>query len=200
MNILNRTLAIAALLGLVVVLSLAILDPMASLASLSYALGSLEAFVAANVYVYWGVAGSLLLGAIVLLVLELRRPKRLTAIVLQAGDGVAELTTESVSRSLEYHIGRVPGVNQVRPVVESRGRSVRVALELVTDPLMDIPAKSEEVIQLTRELVEGKLGLKLAPKGLHLSIRQAPYAKENGPTATRTDVSDEPVAQGSALA
>ena len=181
MNVFNRVLVVVLSLGLIVFLTLALWRPGASLATLdSLVRGAQPLTVAPGLYIAWVALGVLLLLAVLLIVLELRRPQRLTVKVRQAGGGVVELTTESVCRSLEYHIGQVPGVTQVKLAVISKGASVQVLLDLETDPLMDVPAKSEEVIQLTRELIEGKLGLKMAAGGLRVNVRQAPYRQGSG--------------------
>jgi hypothetical protein len=173
MNTFNRVLVIPLLLGLVVVLTVGLLQPAASLAALGRGVASVEAFAATHYYGYLLVACGALVLAVVLLFLELRRPQRTTVKLQRVSGSVVELTTESVARGLEYHIGQVPGVVAVRPRVVSTGNAVRVALELETDPALDVAAKSEEIVQLAREIIEGKLGLKLAK--VSASIRQAAY-------------------------
>jgi hypothetical protein len=188
MNVFNRVLVVLLLLGWIGALIASLVLPGASIATLRYALDWWAQAVTTvpGIYIHWVVAAGLLIVAVVLLVLEIRRPRRLTVKLRQATGGIVELSTESVARSLEYHIAQVPGVTQVRPLVTSRGKTVRVALALETDPLVDVPAKSEEIIQLTRELVEGKLGLKLDRNGLVINVRQATYSQGSGvamPTA-----------------
>lgn len=183
MNVFNRVIVIISLLGLVALLVVSAVLPAPCIAWLqAVAAGADALMVPPGVYIRLGVTAALLVLAIILLVLELRRPQHLTVRVRQAGGGTVELGTESVARSLEYHVGQIPGVAKVRPVVVSRGSSVKVALDLELDPLADLRAKSEEVIQLARDLVEGKLGLKLSSGGLRVNVRQAPYGQvEMGP-------------------
>ncbi len=198
MNVLNRVLVVVFLLGLTALLVVGVLQPYASLATLSYTADAAQTLLAPpGLYIWWAVAAVLAIVAILLLVLELRRPRRLTVKVQQTG-GVVELTTESVCRSLEYHLAQVPGVMQVRPVVASKGTSVQILLELETDPLLDVPAKSEEVIQLTHELIEGKLGLKMAPGGLRVNVRQAAYS-QSGAISARPAIERPDVPEGSPL-
>ena len=183
MNIFNRVFAIVFLLGLIGALALAIFQPMASLGALRVGLDNLQGFMVANLFIYWTVAGLLLFLALLVLFLEMRRPRRLTVQVQQASGGIVELSTESVAKSLEYHVGQVPGVNRITPEVVSRGKSVRVALDVEMDPQADVPGKSEEIVQLVREIIEGKLGLKLA--AVRVNMRQAPYRQEGYSTAFR---------------
>ncbi len=195
MNTFNRVLAILVLLGLVAILVVAIIQPLGSIDALRRGLDYLPGFVAANTVAYWGGAGVLLFVALFLLILELRRPQRLTVKVQQASGGIVELTTESVARSLEYHIGQVPGVVAAKPAVISRGDSVKVVLDLETDPDADVPTKSEEVIQVARELIEGKLGLKLGL--VRVNLRQASYGGALPMAAPRKETKGELPIQGS---
>lgn len=175
MNIFNRVMAILALIGLIVALVLGFLQPAASIGAARLGLDGLLAFASANYYLYLLVVAVALLVTVMLLILEVRRPRRLTVKVQQSSGSVVELTTESVARGLEYHIAQLPGIIQVRPKVTSLGKTVRVALDLQTEAAVDVAAKSEEVVQLAREVVESRLGIKLSK--VSVSVRQAAYAK-----------------------
>jgi hypothetical protein len=173
MNVFNRVLAILFLLGLVFVLALGLLEPFGTLAALEYGIRWLEGVVSSQFYVYAAVGIASLVLAIVLLFLEARRPRRLTVKVQHSGGSVIELTTDSVSRGLAYHVAQVPGVISVEPLVVSTGKAVKVALDLEIDPGSDVPTKTEEIIQLAREVIEGKLGLRMAK--VNVNVRQAAY-------------------------
>jgi len=176
-NIFNRVLVIVLLLGFLALLVASAVLPASFVAWLEAIGAGAQALLVPPVeYIRLGVTAVLLVLVVLLLVLELRRGRRPTVTVRQAGGGTVELGTESVARSLEYHIGQVPGVAKVQPAVVSKGKVVTVALDLELDPMADLRAKSEEVVQLARELVEGKLGLKLASRGLRVKVRQAPYS------------------------
>ena len=179
MNVFNRVLVIILLLGLIAVLLVIAVLPTSFIAWLQAVGTGADALMEAPVvYIRLGVTAVLLVVAVVLLVLEVRRSKRSTVTVTQAGGSMVELGTESVARSLEYHVGQVPGVVKVLPAVTSQGKLVRVVLDLELDPLADLRAKSEEIVQLTQELLQGKLGLKLASGGLRVKVRQAPYSRQ----------------------
>lgn len=180
MNVFNRVLVVLLLLGLIAVLVVGVVLPANCIAWLqAVAAGADAVLVVPGAYIHLGVTAALLVSCLVLLVLEMRQPRRLTVKVRQAGGGTVELGTESVTRSLEYNVGQIPGVAKVRPVVVSQGKSVRVALDLELSPEADLRGKTEEVIQLARELVEGKLGLKLSSGGLRVNVRQAPYTQRD---------------------
>jgi uncharacterized alkaline shock family protein YloU len=108
--------------------------------------------------------------------LEVRRPRAKTIKVEKVSGGEAELTTESIASRLEYNIDQLADVTKVKPIIASGGRKgVRVDLELETSPEIDVPMKTEEVQQLTKEIVENRLGLKLDV--VKVIIRHAPYPK-----------------------
>jgi len=185
MNTLNRVLVVVLLVGLVAILVAGLTQPGATIDVARHGVDALQAFVATNYSLYLMGGAAKLLLAIILLGLELRRPRRLTVRVQQASGSSVELSTESVSRGLEYHLAQVPGVTRVRPRVVSTGKAVRLALDMEIDPAVDVPGKSEEVLQLAREIIEGKLGLKLASASAN--VRQAAYVADVAPVATRKD-------------
>jgi hypothetical protein len=53
---------------------------------------------------------------------------------------------------------------------------VDVNLVLETSPDIDVPMKTEEVIEVTREVIVERLGLKLGK--VQVKIKHAPYPKE----------------------
>ncbi|MCL6430716.1 MAG: hypothetical protein K6V36_07615 [Anaerolineae bacterium] len=179
MNILNRVLVIVYLVALIAAVALALVQPDAAIRVLRGAVDGLDAFSRTYYYAYEGAGIALIVLALALLVLELRRPRRRTVRVRQASGGMVELTTESVARGLEYHIAQLAGVRQVRPQVSSSGKAVGVALDLELDPAVDVPSKSEEVLQLAREIVELRLGLRLGR--IAANVRQGAYSKDVAP-------------------
>ncbi len=189
MNTLNRVLMVLLSLGTMVVLVLGLMQPGTMLMTIGYWAGQLGEVAIAQLpaYIAASVGALVLLG--VLLFLELRRPEHATVKVQHTGGSVVELTTESVARGLEYHVGQVPGVMAVRPAVSSSGRAVKVMLELEIDPIMDVPGKSEEVVQLTREIIEGKLGLRLSK--VIVNVHQAPYPSGLAAPAVPSEAEDE---------
>lgn len=201
MNIFNRVFAILCLVALIAVVVLGLLQPDATIQVLRGAIDGLDAFAGTYYYAYVAAGIALLVLGVILLVLEVRRPRRRTVKVRQASGGMVELTTESVARGLEYHLAQLPGVRQVRPHVSSSGKAVNVALDLELDPAVDVPAKSDEVLQLAREIVEMRLGLRLGR--VAANIRQGAYSKDvpaarpAGVTASELPASGMPLEQAS---
>lgn len=64
----------------------------------------------------------------------------------------------------------------VVPVVRSRGGSVDVRLEIETAPDVDIPLKTDEVVDATRTIIGQDMGLILGR--LDVRMRTAPFQPE----------------------
>ena len=87
--------------------------------------------------------------------------------------GSAELDTSSISRRLEWHLEQVAEVSNVVPIVRARGGAVDIRLEVEVAPEVDIPMKTDEVVGLTRDIIEDDIGLRLGKLDVHL--RCAPF-------------------------
>jgi len=111
-----------------------------------------------------------------LLWLELRRPHGKAVRVRKVGDE-AKVTTDSIARRLEYNIDQLAEVISVKPKITAIGKGVHVRLNVETGPEIDVPAKTEEISKVAREVVEERMGLKLAGK-LEIHIKHAPYPKD----------------------
>ena len=101
-----------------------------------------------------------------------RKPVAVVKMRLPSG-GEAAVTAESVSRRLAWHIDQLADVNQVTPVVRTRGNAVEVDLNLQTAPDIDVPLKTEEVVAVAREVIETQMGLQLSK--IKVNIDHAPY-------------------------
>lgn len=87
--------------------------------------------------------------------------------------GEAQVTTDSVGRRLAWHLDQVADVITVLPVVSARGDQVDIKLDLETSPEVEVPMKTEEIILVTREIVEERMGLKLGR--LDVRLRHSEY-------------------------
>ena len=67
-------------------------------------------------------------------------------------------------------------VINVMPSVKSRGGAVDIRLEIETAPDVDIPMKTDEVVEVTREVIEQDMGLRLGKLDVH--VRCAPFQPE----------------------
>ena len=112
-----------------------------------------------------------------LLWLELRRPRRKAVRVRKVSGDEAKVTTDSIARRLEYNIDQLAEVISVKPKITAKGKGVHVRLNVETGPEIDVPAKTEEISKVAREVIEEGMGLKLAGK-LEINIKHAPYPKD----------------------
>ncbi|MFQ5857201.1 MAG: hypothetical protein ACE5LU_16450 [Anaerolineae bacterium] len=123
---------------------------------------------------------------IVLLWFELRRPAASRTVrIRQVTGGEAEMSTDSIEGRLAYNIDQLDEVIRVTPTVAGRGKGVDVILDVETRPDIDVPAKTEEVMAVARQVVEDRMGLELTR--IRVNIRHAPFPKRPPQT---TDVGD----------
>lgn len=113
-----------------------------------------------------------------LLALELATMQRRGVRITTAAGGSVELDTASIGRRLEWHLDQLAEVITVIPQVKSRGGAVDIRLEVETAPDIDVPMKTDEVVEVTREIVEQEMGLRLGK--LDVLMRHAPYDAEWG--------------------
>ncbi len=85
----------------------------------------------------------------------------------------AELDTASVGRRLGWHLDQLAEIIKAVPIVKARGGSVDVKLEIEAASDVDIPMKTDEVVEVTRDVIEQDLGLKLGKLDVHM--RCAPF-------------------------
>jgi uncharacterized alkaline shock family protein YloU len=110
-----------------------------------------------------------------LLWLEVRRPRAKTIKVEKVSGGEAMLTTDSIADRLEYNIDQLADVIKVKSTISEGRKGVVVDLELETSPEIEVPMKTEEVQQLTQDIIENRMGLKLDT--VRVVIQHAPYSK-----------------------
>jgi len=185
MNVFNRLIVILLLLAIVFVALVVAIAPIETLQLISafsewlhqgavnYNTGSNWAFFAAGRVV---VGGAIVLLCMILLWLELRRPRRKTIRVQKTTGGEAHITIDSIAKRLAYNIDRLPDVIKVTPRITGRARTMDMELLLETAPEIDVPMKTQEVLQVTREVIEERMGLKLGK--VQVKIKHAPYPKE----------------------
>lgn len=185
MNVFNRIVVVLLLLFSVPLLLLLIgivIFPMQAANVLSVLVGGLRN-IPITVKVIVILASLLFLVVdIVLLWFELRQPAASRTVrIRQVTGGEAELFTDSIEGRLAYNIDQLPDVVRVSPTVIGRGKGVEVVLEVETRPDIDVPAKTEEVMQVARQVIEERMGLEL--ERIRVNIRHAPFPKRPRETA-----------------
>jgi len=99
-----------------------------------------------------------------LLLLQVRGPAKHTLRVQRVGGGEVVVTAESLAERLQYQIDQLADVIGVRARVAPRGGGVDVEVSLQTGGDVNVPEKAEQVLEITRQVVEDQMGLKLARK------------------------------------
>lgn len=184
MTIFNRTVAILlwltllALVCFVAVVPMLAIDQMQNL--LSAARSQFTAWQAQNPtnvmigQAAVGVTGLVVFGGLVWL--EVLAMRRRGVRIRTAEGGSAELETGSISRRLAWHLDQLAEIIAVVPAVKSRGGSVDIRLEIEAAPDVDIPMKTDEVVEVTRDIIEEEMGLRLGKLDVHM--RCAPFEPE----------------------
>lgn len=183
MNAFNRVVVILALLAIMVLSAIFFIAPLRVLGLVIPFLQQLETNLASmtGLSMLVRLGGGLVFVFLVwvccatILWLELRRPRARAIRVQKVSGGEAELTTDSIASRLEYNIDQLADVIKVKPIISAGRKGVRVDLELETNPEIEVPMKTQEVQQLTKDILESRMGLKL--ETVRVVIRHAPYPK-----------------------
>ncbi len=184
MNALNRLIAIILWLMLLIVVVILALFPIQALTfaeqSLGIAIEYLQNLEGARAWVYMGARLGLAVGGLVifggLLWLELRPTRPKTLRVQTQNGSRAEVMADSVARRLAWQIDQLADVVSVTPQVTAHGRAVDVLLDLQTSPEVDVPMKTDEVVNCAREVIVERVGLQ--PGKIEVRISHAPYRDE----------------------
>lgn len=121
-----------------------------------------------------GVAGLVIFG--LLIGLEIWSGQRRGVRIRTVQGGSAELDTVSIGRRLSWQLDQLAEIISVVPIVKSKGGSVDIKLEIEAAPDVDVPMKTDEVVEVTRDLIEQDMGLKLGRLDVHM--RYAPMDPE----------------------
>jgi hypothetical protein len=185
MNTFNRLIMILLLLGIIVLTTVIAIEPAGTFEvlyrffeflhreSANY-LDSQDELLFAVARVIVG--GAIIILCMIILWLELRRPRKKTIRVQKLAGGEAHVTVESIAQRLAYNVDQLPDVIKVSPRIEGRARGVDVDLLLETSPDIDVPMKTEEVLQVAREVMVERMGLKVGK--VRVKIKHAPFPKE----------------------
>jgi hypothetical protein len=184
MNVFNRAVVIVVLLALIAFLIVTAIFPYTVVERV---LNTAQAARAAlegrwtNYLLFLLVDVVVLLLLAVLLWLETRPAPQKTVTVRNVSGARAVVSTSSVEQSLQYRISEIADVLKVRPTVHGKRGGVDILLDLETTPEIDVPAKTAEIAQAARDVVEGKMGLKVSHIKVH--IKHGPYGKAKAPAA-----------------
>lgn len=195
MNVFNRVLvvllAVALLVGAVAVVLVALgAARPADLAPAPWFADRLTPFTDLDARAWnWtaGVCLALVVGAGLLLVLELRPGRREEPRLTLKRDalGVVTVTRSGVRRVVDREAGLVPGVMEVRSRVEEGDRGLRVACRVAVDPTADIPALTEALRERVKAALEHTVGRPVAEVRVDAQVEPLPAGGAGGAAARR---------------
>ena len=180
----NRVVAVLLWIVLLVVALALVISPVGALTLaqgwLAQAIDALNTWHESNPTNYFIAQIAVGVGATILFAMliwfEIATARRRGVRIYTADGGSAELETNSIGRRLAWHLDQLAEVVTVVPAVRSRGSAVDIKLEIEAAPDVDIPLKTEEVVQVTREVVEQELGLRMGKLDVHM--RTVPFAED----------------------
>jgi hypothetical protein len=167
MNTFNRVVLVVLLLLAMVLCSLILVVPLRSLQIISQqaqALADLLGRIRSVVRLPGGILLALIVNliGILLIVLEVRRPKPGAIKVEQASGGEVTLSVASIAEQLKAELSQLPEIVQAKPKVSAKRRGVFVEIDARIAAETGVPNKAERIIEAVRQVVETKMGLRLA--------------------------------------
>jgi len=112
--------------------------------------------------VFWGFLAARL-GAIVvgigLLWLEMRVPRRKSVEIANQDGRRVEVSIKSIGQRVQSALSAVPDVQKVKSRVVSRGKKVDVHLDAQVHPAVDLPSKTQELSDVTRDVLQNQIGV-----------------------------------------
>lgn len=177
----NRIVAILLWIVLLVVLGLFIIFPQLAIDQIQSTLATLsenlDARYAANSTNFMiGQAALAILALLLfglLLWLEVAALLRPTVSIRTAEGSLAEVETTNIGQQLGWQLDQVGDIQTVVPIVRARGGKVNIKLEIEATSGTNATTKTDEVIEVTRDLIEDELGLTLGK--LDVQMRLAPF-------------------------
>jgi hypothetical protein len=114
-----------------------------------------------------------ILVVIPLMIAELPRKKKEAAVTMRTEQGEIRVTADSIARRLAWRLDQLADIITVAPFVNPKGDTVNIQLDVETSPEVDVPMKTDEIMLVTREVIEQDMGLKLGK--LSVNLRHADY-------------------------
>lgn len=189
MNTFNRIVLVTLLLVAMVACSFVFVLPVPALRLLSQgARGMADYFELVSPIVRYpiGILLALIvdLVAVLLIVLEIRRPAARSIKVEKASGGEVTLSIASIADQVKAEVNQLPEVLQAKPKVSAKRKGVVVELDAKIAAETGVPGKADRIVETVRRVVEEKMGLKLArpPKVNIEAVRRAPGVRAPAPS------------------
>lgn len=174
MNIFNRAVIVLLLVVTILLSATAIVLPQEVFTFLQNQISGLDLYTSKFIgkILMTGVLLAVIALCILILVLEFRRGTSKTVRVEKITGGEARVATESVVQRVQYNLDQLPQILSVKPHVTAKGRKMDILLDVETTQDVNIPAKTEELSQLTRSVIEEQMGLRLSK--VIVTVRHSP--------------------------
>jgi len=167
MNAINRLLIFLQLLGAIVLMPIAIFLVLFYRPGVAAFLNNLARGLTEGPNVVLiqliciGLALFVFIVSITLLFLELQRTTSRRLRVQQVAEGQVEVTDEAIIQRLEHNLGKLTDILRVKPrvIAPKKGQAVDVVVQLETNPEVNVPQKTQEVIATVKQVMEQQMGL-----------------------------------------
>jgi hypothetical protein len=195
MNAFNRVVLAVLLLIAIPVCTVALVFPLPILqaiggqvAALVDFLNRLQVYVRVPLGILFALALDIIF--ILFLVLELRRPAAKAIRVRRVAGGDVLVGVGSIADGIKYEVDQLAGILRTRPKVSGKRGGVILELDVDIAAGMEVPQKAEQIVETVRQVVEERMGLKLArPPKVSLrtvsypSVPRVPARPKEGPPA-----------------
>lgn len=165
MNVINRIVIVLALLCIMVAVTAVCLFPHFFVGQVSLLSDRLEDVLLrvelVDHLILIGVAAVVDIVLFVFLLAQFYRRRIKSVRVQQIDGGTAVLTADSIRQRLGFYIDGLADVVSVRPKVEIKRDTVRVAIDVKTSATVNVPAKAQEIVEVIRLVVTETMGLQL---------------------------------------
>jgi len=197
MNIVNRVVLVVLLLAAMLLCTTVMVVPVGVFDALARQFDAMADFLDAIrlvVRLPLGILFALVLDIILILliVLEVRRPARKSIQVEKTAGGEVLIAVDSIADRLRYEIDQLPAVLRTKTAVSGRRGGVVVELDVEMATGINVPEKAEQMVETARQVVEEKMGLKLArPPKVNLRVVSYPKAPKPVPAPPTPSVREE---------
>ena len=188
MNKTNRVLIILALLLIMVLCSILLVRPVWGLSAVARGAIALAQFIGGfgargewpgwygRVIVCLLFALTLDIIGVLLIIAEFRWPAPRFIRAEKTTGGEVRVSVASIADRLKYEIDQLSSILRCKPKVSARRGGVVLELDVEAAAGVDVPAKAEQIVETVRQVIEERMGLKLArpPK---VNLRTVPYPK-----------------------
>jgi len=142
------------------------------LAALVNSLELLNPFVRVSLGILFALALDIIF--VLLIILEVRRPTPKAIRIEKTAGGEVLISVASIADRLEYEVDQLSGVLRSKSNVSAKRSGVVVELNVEMAAGINVPEKADQIVEAARQVVEEKMGLKLArpPK---VNLRAIPY-------------------------